>query len=155
MSTFAYKKGSTKALSGKETQRINTEAAPPPVGAYSHAVRAGQLLFISGQGARDPQTGSVKGRMLDEQGRVVGYDIRMQTQAALENVKAVIESAGGTLKDIVDMTVFLLNMADFPTYNEVYTEFFGEYKPARTTLGVASLPGLSAIEIKAVAFLSE
>ena len=140
---------------GKETERINTDAAPQAVGAYSHAVRAGQLLFISGQGARDAQTGKVKGRVLDEQGRVVGYDIRVQTRAALENMKAVIESAGGTLKDIVDVTVFLLNMADFPSYNEVYTEFFDEHRPARATLGVASLPGLSSIEIKAIAFLPE
>lgn len=145
----------TQRQSGAELHRIYVEAAPPPVGAYSHAVRVGRLLFISGQGARDPLTGRVNGLEVDEQGRVVGYDIRLQTRAAIENLKVVLQSAGGTLKDIVDMTVFLLNMADFPSYNEVFTEFFGECKPARTTIGVASLPGASAIEIKSVAILSD
>lgn len=139
---------------GGKTQRIYTEAAPAPVGAYSHAVRAGKLLFISGQGARDPQTGRVKGLEANVPDHVARYDIGVQTRAAIENMIAVLESVGGTLKDVVDVTVFLLNMADFPSYNAVYNEFFGEFKPARTTIGVASLPGASAIEIKAVAILS-
>lgn len=139
----------------EKPERIYTEAAPPPVGAYSHAVRAGKLLFLSGQGARDPQTGRVRGLEVNQHGQTTRYDIGMQTRAAIENLKLVLESAGGTLEDMVDVTVFLLNMADFPSYNEVYGEFFGEFRPARTTIGVASLPGASAIEIKAVAILSE
>ena len=138
-----------------DPQSINVETAPRPLGAYAHAVRAGRLLFISGQGARDPKTGGEKGAVLDAEGRMTGHDIRVQTVAALANVEAVVRSAGGSLGDIVDVTVFLLDMKDFPAYNEVYARFFGEHRPARTTVGAASLPGNNAIEIKAIAVLPE
>ena len=138
-----------------DSQRIDTKAAPRPLGAYAHAARAGQLLFISGQGAREPATGRERGVALDGNGRMKSYDIREQTRAAIANVEAVVRAAGGTLEDIVDVTVFLLNMADFVAYNEVYAEAFGSHRPARTTVGAASLPGNNAIEIKAVACLRD
>ena len=138
-----------------DSQRIDTKAAPRPLGAYAHAVRAGQLLFISGQGARNPATGRERGAVLDENGRMTSYDIREQTRAAISNLEAVVRAAGGTLEDVVDVTVFLLNMADFAAYNEVYAQAFGSHRPARTTVGAASLPGNNAIEIKAVACLRD
>ncbi|HXE89972.1 MAG TPA: RidA family protein [Terriglobales bacterium] len=137
----------------QDPQRIDTQAAPRPLGAYAHAARAGQLLFISGQGARDPATGRERGVVLNADGSLQSYDIREQTRAALANLEAVVRAAGGTLEDIVDVTVFLLHMTDFPAYNEVYAEVFGSRRPARTTVGAASLPGNNAIEIKAVACL--
>jgi reactive intermediate/imine deaminase len=137
----------------KESQRIDTRAAPRPLGAYAHAARAGQLLFISGQGARDPATGRERGVLLNPDGSMKSYDIREQTRAAIANVEAVLRAAGGALKDVVDVTVFLLDMTDFAAYNEVYAEAFGSHRPARTTVGAASLPGNNAIEIKAVACL--
>ncbi len=134
---------------------IDVKTAPAPLGAYSHAFRAGRLLFVSGQGARDPETGKEKGAVLNSEGRMTGYDISVQTGAALANVEAVVRSAGGSRRDIVDVTVFLLDMKDFPAYNQVYARFFAEHRPARTTVGAASLPGNNAIEIKAVAVLPE
>ncbi len=138
-----------------DSQRIDTKSAPRPLGAYAHAARAGQLLFISGQGARDPATGRERGVVLDGNGRMTSYDIREQTRAAIANLEAVVRAAGGTLENIVDVTVFLLNMADFAAYNEVYAEAFGCHRPARTTVGAASLPGNNAIEVKAVACLRD
>jgi 2-aminomuconate deaminase len=127
--------------------------APSPLGAYSHAVWAGNLLYVSGQGARDAQTGREAGVILDEHGAVVSYDIEVQTRAVLNNLKTVLQAAGCTLEDLVDMNVFLKDMKDFEKYNRVYAEFFSfASPPARTTVAVAALPGKNFIEIKAIAF---
>ncbi len=129
--------------------------APAPLGSYSHAVWAGDLLYISGQGARDAKTGREAGVTLDEHGTVATYDIEVQTRAVLENLKVVLKAAGCSMEDLVDVSVFLKDMNDFPRYNRVYAEFFSfSNPPARTTVQVAGLPGKNFIEIKAIAFKS-
>lgn len=138
----------------KSKAAVLASRAPSPLGPYSHVVRVGDLLFLAGQGARNPKTGQVEGVTLDESGKMVSYDIRVQTRAVLENLKAVLEEAGSSLDDVIDVTTYLLSMDDFDSYNEVYAQYFSENKPARTTVGVASLPGNNAIEMKAVALVS-
>lgn len=136
-----------------DKQQIETASAPKPLGAYSHAMRAQDWLFVSGQGARDPKTGKLVSPTRNGQGGYSGYDIREHTRACIENVKAVVESAGGKLSDIVDVTVLLVDMQDFAGFNEVYETYFRDSRPARTTIGASSLPMENIIEIKAVAYL--
>lgn len=129
------------------------EDAPSPLGAYSHAMWAGNILYVSGQGARDAKTGMEAGVTLDANGEVTSYDIEVQTRAVLNNLKTVLAASGCSITDVVDVTVFLKNMSDFAKYNRVYAEFFGfENPPARTTVAVAALPGKNFIEIKAIAY---
>ena len=126
--------------------------APEPLGNYSHAVKAAGLLFISGQGARDARSGKEQGVVLDSAGNVVEYDIAEQTRAVLNNLQNVLEQAGLTLGDLVDVNVFLKDMSDFQEYNEVYSQYFSfADPPARTTVQVAGLPGNNFIEIRATA----
>jgi reactive intermediate/imine deaminase len=140
-----------KTKSGKQAVKITGEA-PAPLGNYSHAIKAAGLLFVSGQGARDARTGKERGVALDSAGNVVEYDISEQTRAVLNNLSNVLQNAGCTLKDLVDITVFLKDMSDFAEYNDVYSQYFNfENPPARTTVQVAGLPGNNFIEIKAVA----
>ncbi len=127
--------------------RVVTASAPKPLGAYSHAARVGSWLFISGQGARDPKTGQLVSPTSGS------YDIRQHTRACIENVRSVVESAGGTVADIVDVTVLLVDMKDFAGMNEVYQEYFAASRPARTTMAVKALPLDNVIEIKATAYL--
>lgn len=132
------------------------EEAPSPLGAYSHAVKAGPFLFVSGQGCRDPKSGIECGITLDENGKVTAYDIEAQTEGCLQNLIAVLRAAGCTLEDVVDVTVFLANMDDFPRYNQVYAKYFGfSQPPARTTIQAARLPGRNYIEIKAIALCKQ
>lgn len=129
------------------------QASPSPLGAYSHALRVGDLLFISGQGCRDPKTGVECGLTLDEKGQVLTYDIEVQTRGVLENLGVVLRHAGLDYSDLVDMTVFLHDMQDFERYNKVYAGYFANVAvpPTRTTVQVARLPGRNYIEIKAIA----
>ncbi|MBI5172665.1 MAG: Rid family hydrolase [Candidatus Obscuribacter sp.] len=129
------------------------QASPSPLGAYSHALRVGDLLFISGQGCRDPKTGVECGLTLDEKGQVLAYDIEVQTRGVLENLGVVLRHAGLDYSDLVDMTVFLHDMQDFERYNKVYAGYFSgvAVPPTRTTVQVARLPGRNYIEIKAIA----
>ena len=128
------------------------EKAPTPLGAYSHAVKAGNLLFLSGQGARDPETGREVGITLDDNGHVISYDIEAQTRAVIRNMQVVLAAAGCGLADLVDVSVFLANMDDFAQFNRVYSEYFSfPEPPARTTIAAARLPGKNFIEIKAIA----
>ncbi|MBX9694968.1 MAG: RidA family protein [Cyanobacteria bacterium] len=133
-----------------------TGKAPRPLGAYSHAVKTHGLLFVAGQGARHPDTGEEEGVVLDESGKIVSYDIEKQTDAVIRNLKVVLTEAGLTLEDVVDVTVFLKDMKDFPKYNKVYdSHFCFENPPARTTVAVNNLPGKNFIEIKATAAFPE
>ena len=144
-----------KTKSGKQAVKITGEA-PAPLGNYSHAIKAAGLLFVSGQGARDARTGKERGVVLDSAGNVVEYDIAEQTKAVLNNLANVLQNAGCSLKDLVDITVFLKDMSDFAEYNEVYSQYFNfENPPARTTVQVAGLPGNNFIEIKAIAICQE
>jgi 2-iminobutanoate/2-iminopropanoate deaminase len=120
---------------------VKTDRAPRPSGAYSQAIRAGDFLFIAGQGAADPQTG-----------KLVPGGIREQTRQALENVKAIVEAAGGSMRDIVKVTVVLDRIEDFDDMNEVYQTFFPESPPARATFQGRIGNGL-LIEIDAIAYI--
>lgn len=134
---------------------ISTSAAPKPVGAYPHARRVGNLLFLSGVGPRRPDTNEIPGNVYDD-GRLVSYDIAAQTRQVFANVRAVLEAAGARWEDLVDVTVFLTDMTrDFPTYNRLYAEYFREAQPCRTTLGISSLPTPIAIELKCIAVVAD
>lgn len=130
-----------------------TGQAPSPLSSYSHAVRVGPFVFISGQGSRDPKSGQEAGVTLDANGRVASYDIEVQTHAVIANLQSVLNAANCELTDLVDVTVFLVNMQDFAKYNSVYEKYFSfPNPPARTTVAAAALPGKNFIEIKATAF---
>jgi 2-aminophenol/2-amino-5-chlorophenol 1,6-dioxygenase subunit alpha len=129
-----------------------TDRAPKPVGPYPHARRVGDFLFLSGIGPRTPGSGEVPGLTRDSNGAIVGHDIDVQTRAAIENVKAILEDAGSSLEKVVDVTVYLTDMErDFATFNAVYGEYFGIIQPTRTTVGVDSLPTPIAVELKIIA----
>ena len=119
---------------------VVSNRAPRPVGPYPHARRFGNLLFLSGIGPRDRETDSV------------AEGIEAQTRSAIENVKAILEDAGSSLEKVIDVTVFLTDMArDFAVFNRVYGDYFGEIRPTRTTVGVVALPTPISIELKIVA----
>jgi 2-aminomuconate deaminase len=129
--------------------------APKPVGPYPHARRVGNLLFLSGVGPRDPATNAIVGNVYDTEGRLLSYDIDAQCRAVFANVRAILHASGARWEDLVDVTVYLTDMArDFATYNRVYTEYFTTAQPCRTTLGITALPTQIAIELKCVALMS-
>lgn len=121
-------------------QVISTPNAPAAIGPYSQAVRAGNLVFVSGQIPLDPATG-----------QLVGGDIGVQTEQVLENLAAILEAAGSSLAQVVKATVYLRDLGEFGRMNEVYAKFFGENPPARATVQVARLPREAALEIDVVA----
>ncbi len=136
----------------ENTASIYSNAAPEPVGAYPHARRVGNLLFLSGMGPRSRGSGEIPGVTLDEHDNVLAYDIELQCRAVFENVRAVLEEAGSSWNKLVDVTVFLTDIkADFSTYNRIYAEYFGETQPCRTTVEVSRLPTPIAIELKCIA----
>jgi len=122
-----------------------------PRGTFPHYRRGGDFIFVSGTSARRADD-TIAGAERDMSGQLV-LDIRKQTRAVLENIRDILVSAGASLSDVVEVSTFLVNMADFGGYNEVYSEFFGYEGPARTTVAVAALPHPQLlIEIKAVAY---
>lgn len=132
---------------------IRTDAAPKPVGAYPHARRFGELLFLSGVGPRQAGTNEIPGGpIVDAEGQPRDYDIRAQTRAVIENVRTVLDAAGSSLGKVLDITVFLVDMErDFVGYNEVYAEYFQDIQAARTTIAIRALPTPIAVEFKVVA----
>ena len=133
---------------------VRTDAAPAPVGAYPHARRVGDLLFLSGVGPRQPGTNTIPGNVLDADGELVAYDIEAQCRQVFANVRSVLDASGARWEDLVDVTVFLTDMArDFAIYNKLYAEHFAGVDACRTTLGVTALPTPIAIELKCVAAL--
>ncbi len=120
---------------------INTDLAPRAIGPYSQAVRAGSLLFTSGQLPINPVTGELSG------------DIKAQTRQVLENLKAIIEAAGGSLDDIIKATVFITDLSGFAAMNEVYAKYFTTKPPARSTVEVSGLAKKALVEIEAVAMI--
>ena len=126
------------------------------MGVYPHARRVGSLLFLSGIGPRDPATNAIAGNEYFADGRVRRYDIEAQARAVFANVRAVLEASGARWEDLVDVTVYLTDMArDFKAYNAVWAEYFPDAStaPCRTTLGITALPTPIAIELKCVAAL--
>ncbi len=135
---------------------IVAAAAPVPVGAYPHARRVGDLLFLSGVGPRTPGSDVVPGNVHAADGRLVGYDIEAQCHQVFANVRAVLEASGARWDDLVDVTVYLTDIArDFAAYNRVYAQYFADpaTAPCRTTLGITALPTPIAIELKCIAVL--
>jgi 2-aminomuconate deaminase len=138
------------------TNDTTSSRAPKPVGLYPHARRVGNLLFLSGLGPREPGTDRIPGNVLDEAGNVVQYDIAAQCHSVFRNVRTVLEDAGSSWDNIVDVMVFLTNMkADFAVYNKIYAEYFASNRPTRTTVEVSRLPTPIAIELKVIAVAGE
>ena len=123
---------------------VSVPGAPKPVGPYSSAVIVGNLIYVSGQSGRDPQTDAVS------------EDVEVQTEVCLKNVATILEAAGSSLSKVVRCGVFLVDMKDFKKMNGVYARMFGAHRPARTTVAVSELPGPGLrVEIDAVAVLKE
>ena len=136
------------------SEDVTSGRAPKPVGLYPHAKRVGNLLFLSGIGPREPGTNAIPGNVTDDAGNVVRYDIAAQCHSVFRNVRAVLEDAGSSWEQIVDVTVFLTNMKDdFATYNQIYAEYFASNRPTRTTVEVSRLPTPIAIELKVIAVI--
>ena len=137
---------------------IHAASAPKAVGHYPHARRVGNLLFLSGIGPRDPADDSIPGNDYFADGRVRKYDIEAQARAVLANVRAVLDASGARWDDLVDITVYLTDMArDFKAYNAVWAEHFPDAAsaPCRTTVGITALPTPIAIELKCIAVLED
>jgi 2-iminobutanoate/2-iminopropanoate deaminase len=124
----------------KET--VATDRAPKAIGPYEQAIKVGEFVYTAGQIPIDPKTGNL-----------VEGNIAAQTRRVLENLKAVLEATGSSLDRVVKATVFLKNMADFAAMNEVYAEYLGKVKPARSTVAVAELPRGALVEIDFVALV--
>ncbi len=122
---------------------ISTTNAPQAIGPYSQGIRAGALIFVSGQIPINPATGEV-----------IDGDIRTQTRRVIENLKGILEAAGSSLEDIVKTTIFLTSMEDYGAVNEVYAEFFKGSRPARSTVEASRLPKGVRIEIEAIAIVN-
>jgi len=123
-------------------QQITTTTGASPMGAYSQGLRAGDFVFVSGQGPIDPTTG-----------KIVGDTIEEQTARTLENIKAILEAGGATMADVVKVTAHLTDLANFAAYNKVYSTYFPDPKPVRTTVGSQLLGML--VEIDAIAYVGK
>lgn len=134
----------------------HSSKAPEPVGLYPHARQVGNLLFLSGVGPREKGTKKIPGVTLDEQGDIISYDIAAQCHSVFKNVRYIVEEAGSSWEQIVDITVFLTNMKDdFATYNQIYATYFKDNLPCRTTVEVNALPTPIAIELKVIATIDK
>lgn len=128
--------------------------APEPVGAYPHARKAGNFLFLSGMGPREKGKKDIPGVQQDDQGNVLSYDIEKQTHSVFKNVKDVLEDAGSRWENLVDVQVFLTDMKkDFKPFNKLWKAYFPENPPCRTTVEIKSLPTPIAVELKCIATL--
>ncbi len=131
---------------------ISSDKAPEPVGLYPHARKVGNLLFLSGVGPRTRGSKDIPGVTLDENKKIVAYDIEQQCHHVFQNVRYILEAAGSKWENLVDVTVFLTNMKDdFAAYNKIYAEYFKDNQPCRTTVEITALPTPIAIELKCIA----
>lgn len=131
---------------------IHSDKAPEPVGAYPHARRVGNLLFLSGIGPRKKGSKEIPGVVLDTDGSIQFSDIEAQCRSVFENVRTVLEASGSKWENLVDVTVYLTNMKrDFAIYNRLWAEYFHTNPPCRTTVEILSLPTPIAIELKCIA----
>lgn len=136
--------------------KINASSAPKPVGAYPHARKVGNLLFLSGVGPRvansDGTDSKVPGLQVNANGHFVNFDFEAQCHSVFQNVRAVLEASGSSWEKLVDVTVFLVDMKrDFLTFNRIYAEYFKDVQPCRTTVEINALPTPIAIELKCIA----
>lgn len=133
-------------------EKFNSERAPRAVGLYPHARKVGNLLFLSGVGPRKSGQKEIPGVNLDDKGEIISYDIETQCHSVFNNVRFILEDAGSSWANIIDVQVFLTNMKDdFKTYNKIYAEYFKDNQPCRTTIEIKSLPTPIAIELKIIA----
>ena len=132
--------------------KFESEKAPKPVGAYPHARKVGNLLFLSGVGPRKQNSKDIPGVQLDKDGYVISHDIEAQCHTVFNNIRIILEESGSNWDNLVDVTVFLTDMKrDFDTYNRIYADYFKDNQPCRTTIEVTSLPTPIAIELKCIA----
>jgi 2-aminomuconate deaminase len=138
---------------GTPSGLIRTNAAPKPVGAYPHARRVGDFIFVSGMGPRQAGTDAIPGGPIkDAEGNPLDYDIEAQTRAVIENIRTVLSAAGSSLERVVDCTSFLVDMErDFKGYNAVYATYFTGIQATRTTVAITALPTPIAVEMKVIA----
>jgi len=137
------------------SDQFSTSKAPAPVGLYPHARRVGNLLFLSGVGPRKAGTDEIPGLKTDKHGNYIEFDFEAQCRSVFDNVRTILEESGSHWNNLVDVTVFLVNMKrDFQTYNKIYAEYFKENQPCRTTIGIDSLPTAITIELKCVATIN-
>ena len=133
-------------------EKFNSERAPRAVGLYPHARKVGNLLFLSGVGPRKAGETNIPGVTLNENGEIESYDIEQQCHSVFENIRFILEDAGSSWDNIIDVQVFLTNMKDdFKTYNKIYADYFRDNQPCRTTIEIKSLPTPIAIELKVIA----
>ena len=134
------------------SDKLNSSRAPEPVGLYPHARRVGNLLFLSGVGPRERGTKKIPGVELDLDGNIISYDVAVQTESVIENIKIILEDSGSSLDKVIDVQVFLTNMkADFKTFNAVYAKHFTSVGATRTTIEIGALPTPIAVEFKVIA----
>tara|TARA_Y100000746_G_C15360743_1_gene389929 strand:+ start:195 stop:620 length:426 start_codon:yes stop_codon:yes gene_type:complete len=135
---------------------VNSNKAAEPVGNYPHAIKINNFIFLSGIGPRKKNSKKIPGVELNESGSIVSYNIKEQCIAVFDNIKYILEEAGASFENIIDVSVFLTDMKkDFKVFNKVYNEYFKELTPTRTTVEVVSLPTPIAVELKIIAFLDE
>jgi len=135
---------------------IFSDSAPEPVGSYPHASRVGNLLFLSGVGPRRKGSTEIPGVTLDDERKIISYNIEEQCHSVFQNVKIILEASGSRWENLVDVTVFLTNMKDdFATFNKIYAEYFKSNQPCRTTVEVNALPTPIAIELKCIAVVDK
>ena len=133
-------------------EKFNSKRAPQAVGLYPHARKVGGLLFLSGVGPRVSNEKDIPGVELDKNGKIESYDIEKQCHSVFKNVRYILEDAGSSWNNIVDVQVFLTNMKDdFSIYNKIYAEYFKDNQPCRTTIEIKALPTPIAIELKIIA----
>jgi 2-aminomuconate deaminase len=133
-------------------EKFNSDRAPGAVGLYPHARKVGNILYLSGVGPRQAGQTDIPGVTLNENGEIESYDIATQCHSVFENIRFILEDAGSSWDNIVDVQVFLTNMKDdFKIYNKIYAEYFKENQPCRTTIEIKSLPTPIAIELKVIA----
>ena len=133
-------------------EKINSDRAPAAVGLYPHARKVGNMLYLSGVGPRQVGKTDIPGVNLNSKGEVESYNIAEQCHAVFDNIRFILEDAGSSWENIVDVQVFLTNMKDdFKIYNKIYAEYFKDNQPCRTTIEIKSLPTPIAIELKIIA----
>lgn len=135
-------------------RKIETGNAPKPVGSYPHARVVGNLLFLSGIGPRSAEDDSIPGLKVDAKGNFEDFDFEAQVHSVFKNVKSVLEASGSSWEQLVDITVFLVDMKrDFKIFNSIYAQYFQSNQPCRTTVSINALPTPIAIELKCIAVI--
>ena len=133
-------------------EKFNSDRAPRAVGLYPHARKVGNMLYLSGVGPRKAGQTDIPGVTLNSAGEIESYDIETQCHSVFNNIRYILEDAGSSWDNIVDVQVFLTNMKDdFKIYNKIYAEYFKENQPCRTTCEISALPTPIAIELKCIA----